>query len=71
MSPTKDEGSSRCKGKEVTANDPPAKTMGEETSLSESDYSEEEKGGRFGSHLGKVGRVGPSTKEGRGGEAYQ
>ena len=41
----KDEGSFCCKGKEVTVNAPPAKIMGEETSLSESDHSGEEKGG--------------------------
>ena len=46
MSSAKDEGSSRCKGKDVIVNDPLAKTMGEETSLSESDHFEEEKEGR-------------------------
>lgn len=46
MLPAKDEGSSRRKGKEVAANDPPAKAVGEETPLSESDRSGEEEGGR-------------------------
>ena len=46
MSPTKDEGSSCCKGKKVTVNDPLAKIVGEEASLSESDHFGEEKQGR-------------------------
>ena len=46
MSPVKDEGSSRRKGKEVTPDDPFAKIVGEETYLSELDCSEEEEGGR-------------------------
>ena len=46
MSPTKDEGSSRCKGKEVTTDDPPAKTVGEEIPLSKLDCFEEEEEGR-------------------------
>ena len=46
MSLAKDEGSSHRKGKEVTADDPLAKTMVEETLLSESDHSKKEEGGR-------------------------
>ena len=46
MSQAKDEGSSCCKGKEVVADDPPAKTMGKEVPLSKSNLSGEEKGGR-------------------------
>lgn len=42
MSPVKDEGSFHHRGKEVTVDDPPAKTMGEETPFSELDHSEEE-----------------------------
>ena len=45
MSLAKDEGSSHCKGKKVTVDDPLAKTMGEETLLSKSDHSKKEKGG--------------------------
>ena len=40
----KDEGSSHRKQKEVVADDPLAKTMGEETLLSESNHSKEEEG---------------------------
>ena len=46
MSQAKDEGSSCCKGKEVAADDPPAKTMGKKVPLSKSDRSEEEEGVR-------------------------
>ena len=46
MSLAKDESSSHRKGKEVTADDPLAKTMVEETLLSESDHSKKEEGGR-------------------------
>ena len=46
MSSTKGDSSSYCKGKEVAANNPPAKTMGEEAPHSESDHYEEEEGGR-------------------------
>ena len=46
MSPAKDEGSSCHKGKEVATNDPPTKTVGKETLLSELDHSKEEEGGR-------------------------
>ena len=45
MSPAKDEGSSRCKGKKVTADDPLAKIVGEESPLSKSDHFEKEEGG--------------------------
>ena len=45
MSHAKDEGSSRCKGQEVAADDPLAKTVGEETPFSESDHFEKEEGG--------------------------
>ena len=45
MSPAKDEGSSRYKGKEVVADDPLARNVGEETPLFESDRFEKEEGG--------------------------
>ena len=46
MSPAEDEGSFCCKGKEVAVENPTAKTMGEETPLSELDRSKEEEEGR-------------------------
>ena len=46
MTPTKGEGSSRCKGKEIVTNDPPAKAVGEEAPLSESECFEEKEGSR-------------------------
>ena len=47
MLPTKGDGSSHRMGKEVVANDPPTKTMGEESPHSKLDHSEdkEEEGG--------------------------
>ena len=45
MSPAKDEGSSRRKGKEVATNDPSTKTIGKEAPLSKLDHFEEEEGG--------------------------
>ena len=42
MSPIKGDGSSHRMGKEVAANDPPTKTMGEEAPYSKLDHSEEE-----------------------------
>ena len=46
MSLAKDEGSSCLKGKEVATDDPLAKILGEEASLSKLDHSQEEEGGR-------------------------
>ena len=45
MLQAKDEGSSRRKGKEVTVDDPLAKTVGEKTPFSKSNHSEEEEQG--------------------------
>ena len=45
MSSAKDKGSSRRKGKEVAADDPHAKAMGEETPLFESNHSGEDERG--------------------------
>ena len=46
MSPAKGDGSPCCKGKEVTTDDLPTKTMGEEAPYFELDHFEEEEGGR-------------------------
>ena len=45
MMPAKDKGPSRHKGKEVAADDPLAKIVGEEAPLSELNRSKEEEGG--------------------------
>ena len=46
MSPVKGESSSCRKGKVVATDDPPVETMGGKAHHSESDYFEEEEGGR-------------------------
>ena len=46
MTPVKNEGSSHRKGKEITADNPATKTVGEDTPLSELEHSEEEEWGR-------------------------
>ena len=47
MTLVKCEGSSRQKGKEIGTNNPATKTVGEDTPLSESEYSGEEEVGRY------------------------
>ena len=46
MTLAKGEGSSRCKGKKIAADDPTTKTASEDAPLSELERSEEEEGGR-------------------------
>ena len=46
MTSAKGEGSSRHKGKEIVADDPPSKAMGKEAPFSESKHSEKEEGSR-------------------------